>query len=96
MKLVIDVKAGTHELRELTKKEKQDQEKALLERQERITAQNIADKKQEIKKLLSESDYTQLEDFPSDQKANWAAWRSSLRALLSDISEDTEIPEKPF
>jgi hypothetical protein len=47
----------------------------------------------ERNRLLSESDWTQLNDTPmtDDKRAAWAAYRQELRDLTDDIDENGEV-----
>jgi hypothetical protein len=48
-------------------------------------------------RLLSESDYTQLADYPNPDKALWATYRQELRDLPSqaDFPRTVTYPDKP-
>ena len=46
-------------------------------------------------RLLQESDYRALPDFPNTNKEAWLAYRRELRNLPSVWTEGTPFPEKP-
>ena len=49
----------------------------------------------ERNRLLQESDYRALPDFPNTNKEAWLAYRRELRNLPSVWTEGTPFPEKP-
>jgi hypothetical protein len=59
-----------------------------------LTWDRIRDRR---KKLLAECDYTQLPDYPSIKKSEWAAYRQALRDIPQNYTKVSDIvwPVKP-
>jgi len=52
--------------------------------------------REERNKLLKESDYTSLPDFPTANRQGWLDYRQHLRDFPYNWSVDVPFPEKPI
>ena len=69
----------------------------LVEKQQRVIENNWNQVRSKRKKLLADCDYTQLPDYPTNKKSEWASYRQELRDIPQKYKNISDIvwPSKP-